>query len=272
MSRHKQLTLNLVAILIVLVFLFPVYWMFITSIKTQSEIFQFPPTYWPHHIDGKGYADIFSSGVYRNLFNSLLISFFSMIIVIVLSVPAAYGLARFRVSGMKLFILFFLVTQMLPPTVILTPLFIVFSKLGILNSYLGPILATATLGIPFSVLVLRTYFLGIPKELEEAAQIDGCSRIFSFVRIILPIAFPGIIVSAAISFLFSWGDLIYSLTFNRDQALWPLTASIYNAIGRYGIQWNSLMAFATITVLPVLILFILLQKQIVKGLTAGAIK
>ena len=264
--------LSIIGILIVLVFLFPVYWMFITSIKTQGEIFRTPPTFWPHNLYGKSYAEILSSGVGRNFINSFLISFVSMVIVVVLAVPAAYGLARFRISGMKLCILFFLVTQMLPPTVILTPLFIVFSKLGILNTYVGPILATATLGIPFSVLVLRTYFLGIPKELEDAAQIDGCNRLTAFVRIMLPIAFPGILVSAAISFLFSWGDLIYSLTFNRNQELWPLTASIYNAIGRYGIQWNSLMAFATVTVLPVFILFILLQKHLVKGLAAGAIK
>lgn len=272
MSRKKEWILSIIGILIVLVFLFPIYWMFITSIKTQGEIFRIPPTFWPHQMDIKSYNDILSSGVGRNVANSFLISSVSTFIVIALAVPSAYGLARFRVSGMKMFILFFLVTQMLPATVILTPLFVVFSKLGILNTYFGPILATATLGIPFSVLILRTYFLGIPRELEDAAKIDGCNRFTAFVRIMLPLAIPGILVSAAISFMFSWGDLIYSLTFNRNQELWPLTAGIYNAIGRYGIQWNSLMAFATITVLPVFILFVLLQKHLVKGLTAGAIK
>lgn len=272
MTRRKEWFLNLTGFLIVLVFLFPVYWMVITAFKYQSEIFQSPPTFWPSVFQFDSFRDIFTSGVGRNFLNSLFISSITMFVVVLVAVPSAYGLARYQIKGRKLFILLFLVSQMLPATVVLTPLFIVFDQLNILNSYLGPIIASATLGIPFSVLILRTFFLGIPKGLEDAAKIDGCNAFMTFLRIIVPISLPGIIVSAAISFLFAWGDLIFNITFNRNQELWPLTAGIYNAIGKYGIEWNNLMAFANLTVLPVVVLFIALQKHIVKGLTSGAMK
>ncbi|MNJ68490.1 Inner membrane ABC transporter permease protein YcjP [compost metagenome] len=122
------------------------------------------------------------------------------------------------------------------------------------------------------MLILRTYFLNAPKELEDAAMIDGCNRFTAFLRIMIPISYPGIIVSATFSFLFAWGDLIYSMTFISDSAMWPLTAGVYNSMGKYGIQWNNLLSFATITVLPVLAMFIVLQRYIISGLTNGAVK
>ena len=137
---------------------------------------------------------------------------------------------------------------------------------------IAPILSTATLGIPFSVLILRTFFLGTPKELEEAAKLDGCNSFTAFLKIVIPITKPGIIVSAAISFLFSWGDLIFNITLNRDQSLWPLTTQVYQAMGQYGIEWNSIMAIATLTILPVIIIFISLQKQLIEGLVSGSLK
>ncbi|MDQ0297987.1 multiple sugar transport system permease protein [Salibacterium salarium] len=271
-KRQKEWLLNILGIFIVFVFLFPFFWMIVTSFKTQSEIFQIPPTFLPVDWQFESYQEIMQNNIVQNFFNSLLISSLTTLVVLLLSVPSAYGLARFSIRGKELFILLFLVTQMLPATVILTPLFILFNQMGILNSYAGPILACATLGIPFSVLILRTFFLGIPRELEDAAKIDGCNPLSAFVRIVMPLAMPSIIVCGAVSFFFTWGDLIFSITFNRSQELWPLTAGIYNAIGQYGIEWNSLMAFATISALPVLIIFILLQKRLVKGLASGAVK
>ncbi|MDX6152301.1 carbohydrate ABC transporter permease [Marinococcus sp. PL1-022] len=271
-GKRKEWLLNIIGVVIVFIFLFPFFWMIITSFKTQSEIFQVPPTFLPSEWNISSYQSIFADDVLRNFFNSFLIAFTTAILVLVLAVPSAYGLARFKIKGLGFFILIFLVTQMLPATVVLTPLFIMFNQLGILNTYLGPILAAATLGVPFSVLILRTFFLDIPYELEEAATIDGSNKWQTFIKIIVPLATPSIIVCGAVSFFFAWGDLIFSITFNRSQELWPLTAGIYNAIGRYGIEWNSLMAFATISALPVLIIFILLQKRLVKGLASGAVK
>ncbi|MCF6409641.1 carbohydrate ABC transporter permease [Pseudalkalibacillus salsuginis] len=272
MSRRKERLLNVIGIVIVLIFIFPVFWMIITAFKSQKEIFQTPPTLWPQDFQWSSFVEIFQNGIGQYFLNSITISGLTTILVLFLAVPSAYGLARFNIKGKGSMILLFLVTQMLPATVILTPLFIMFNNFSLLNSYWGPVLSCATLGVPFSVLILRTFFIGIPKELEEAARIDGCGRLEAFIRVIIPISYPSIIVCGAISFFFSWGDLIYSITFNRNQELWPLTAGIYNAVGRYGIEWNDLMAFATVSILPVIVIFVLLQKQLVKGLVSGSIK
>ncbi|WP_195258406.1 carbohydrate ABC transporter permease [Bacillus paralicheniformis] len=271
-TKQKEWLFNIIGVLVTAGFLFPVYWMIATAFKSEAELFKTPPLLWPETFRTDGFEAVFTSGIARYFLNSLLISGAAAAIVLILAVPSAYGLARFRIKGKKMFILLFLITQMLPATVVLTPLFIAFNQLNILNTYIGPILTGATLGVPFSVLMLRTFFLGIPKDLEDAAKIDGCSRFTAFIRIILPISVPGIAVSGAVSFFFAWGDLIYSMTFNRNQGLWPLTAGIYNVISQYGIQWNDLMAFAVLSVLPVIIIFILLQKQLVKGLISGSIK
>ncbi|SDJ26932.1 carbohydrate ABC transporter permease [Salimicrobium halophilum] len=272
MSKRKNWILSITGIVIVGLFLFPVYWMIITAFKTQNEVFQTPPTFFPQNFQLDSFLTVISGGVGQYFLNSVIIAGCATIVVLLLSVPSAYGLARFKVRGIGLMMLVFLVTQMLPATVVLTPLFVVFNNTGLLNTYVAPILATATLGVPFSVLLLRTFFMGIPKELEEAASIDGCGRLRAFLQVILPISLPSVLVCGAISFFFAWGDLIFSITFNRDQELWPLTAGIFNAIGRYGIEWNNLMAFATISVLPVIIIFVLLQKHLVEGLVSGSVK
>ncbi len=190
----------------------------------------------------------------------------------ILSIPAAYGLARFKFGGRKILILYFLMTQMLPSTLILTSLYIMFSKMGLLNSYIAPILADATLGIPFSIIILRTYFLSIPKELDEAAKIDGCNSITSFTKVMLPIAKPGIVVAAVFSFVYAWGDLIYGITFITDPNMRPITSSIYNYVQQYQTLWNATMAFGIIAIMPVVLIFIFMQKYIVSGLTNGAVK
>ncbi|WP_067729092.1 carbohydrate ABC transporter permease [Oceanobacillus damuensis] len=270
--KHNGWLLNIIGLIIVIIYLSPIYWMIITSFKSQSEIFQAVPTLIPKDFQFNSYIDQFGSGLGQMTLNSFIIAISSMIIVIIVSIPAAYALARFRVKGAKLILLFFLITQMMPTTVSLAPLFILFKNLGILNTYIAPILATSTGGIAFSILLLRPYFLSAPKALEEAALLDGCNRFTAFIRVMIPVVMPGILVCAAISFLFAWGDLISSLTFIRDQELWPLTAGIYNAIGRYGTEYNYLMAFGTIAVIPVIILFVALQKYLVKGLAAGSVK
>jgi multiple sugar transport system permease protein len=274
---HRALNpflLNLTAILICIFFLFPIFWLVSNSLKLDSEVFKSPPTLFPDTLYFDSYIAQFNPR-YNTLIafrNSMIISLCSMFISIALSTPAAYGLARYKLKGRRLIILTFLITQMLPATLILTPLFIMFNKMNILNNLISPIIADATLGIPFSILILRTFFLGIPKELDESAKVDGCNSFMSFFRIILPITFPGLMVVSIFSFLFAWGDLIFSLTFLNSQILRPLTAGIYNFISYYGLQWNKIMAYGMITIIPVLLIFIFMQKHIISGLTAGAVK
>jgi multiple sugar transport system permease protein len=171
-----------------------------------------------------------------------------------------------------LFILSFLVTQMLPVSVLLTPMFIIFKNAHLLNTQLSAILADATIGIPFSVLILIGYFASIPKELEDASRIDGCNRFSAFLLVFLPIASPGVIVCTVFSFLYGWGDLAYGMTFLQDQAMRPITAGIFNFMGQYGTKWSYLTAFAVVTIVPVVVIFVFMQKYIISGLTSGAVK
>lgn len=248
--------------------------MVVTALKTQVEIFEIPTPLWPRNLSLDAFKAQLSasSDTLRGFKNSAIIAVGATIISTVLSIPASYGLARFRFRAKKVMILFFLITQMLPSTLVLTSLYIMFSKVGLLNTYWAPILADATLGIPFSIIILRTYFLSIPKELDEAANIDGCGYWKSFFLIMLPIAKPGVVVAAVFSFVYAWGDLIYGITFITNPNMRPITSSIYNYVQQYQTLWNSTMAFGIIAISPVVLIFIFMQRYIVSGLTNGAVK
>ena len=177
-EKRSRIIAFALGMIIFVILIFPLYWMVVTALKTQVEIFQIPTPLWPADLTLDAFkAQISaSSDTLRGFKNSAIIAVGATAISTLLSIPAAYGLARFRFGMKKALILFFLITQMLPSTLVLTSLYIMFSKVKLLNTYWAPILADATLGIPFSIIILRTYFLSIPKELDEAANIDGCSR------------------------------------------------------------------------------------------------
>ena len=273
-NNRSKVLLFLAGGIVFLIFIFPLYWMLVTALKTQVEIFSIPTPLWPENLTFDAFAKQLSASgdTLRGFKNSLIISCGETVISTVLAIPASYGLARFRFGARKALVLFFLITQMLPSTLVLTSLYIMFSKLGLLNTYMAPILADATLGIPFSIIILRTYFVSIPKELDEAAKIDGCSHLSAFVKIMLPIAKPGIVVAAVFSFVYAWGDLIYGITFITNPNMRPITSSIYNYVQQYQTLWNSTMAFGIIAITPVVLIFIFMQKYIVSGLTNGAVK
>jgi len=277
LQGKRNVLYNAIAVLLLILLLLPLYWMIATSLKFEKEIFASPPTLFPTQINTATYVAQLETGdfnMFRAFGNSALIATCTMLISLVLAVPASYGISRFRFKGRHAVVLLFLITQMLPVSVLLTPLFILFKNFGILKAAptLGTILADATIGIPFSILILRSYFASIPKEIEEAALIDGCNRFTSFLRIFIPIAKPGVVVCGVFSFLYAWGDLAFGLTFIRDQSMRPITAGIFNFLGQYGTKWSYLCAFGVVAIIPVMLIFILMQKYIISGLTAGAVK
>jgi multiple sugar transport system permease protein len=275
LRSKRNIIMNVLSVILLIILLFPIYWIAVTSLKTEKEIFQIPPTMIPHKLNLASYAAQLNVGdfnMFHSFANSMMISLSCMLIAVVLSVPASYGLARYRFVGKKLCVLSFLITQMLPVSVLLTPMFIMFRNFNLINNPLSAILADATIGIPFSILILKNYFGSIPRELEEASYIDGCNRFTSFIRILIPIAFPGVIVCGIFSFLYAWGDLAYGMTFIQDQVKRPITAGIFNFMGQYGTKWSYLTAFAVVTIIPVAIIFIFMQKYIISGLTSGAVK
>ncbi len=271
MKKHQKILYTMLALVIACIFLFPLYWIVINSFKIDGEIFSAVPTLWPQEFTLQAYKDQMGN-LSVTLKNSVIISVGSMIISLALAVPAAYGLARFDVKGTKLFILLFLVTQMLPASLVLTPLYLIFSNLSLLNTYLAPMLSTATISIPFIVLMLRPGFLSMPKEIEEAANIDGCSPISTFFRISIPISKPTVITAVCFSFVYAWNDLAYSMTFNTKESMRPMTSAIYTFMNQYGTKWNSIMAYGVLLIIPGCLIFTLMQKHIVEGMTSGSVK
>jgi multiple sugar transport system permease protein len=270
-GKRRKLYFDIIAVFIVLLFLFPVYWIIINSFKRDSEIFSNIPTLWPRNFTLQAYTDQM-----QNLFiqfrNSMIIAGGSLAISLLFSVPAGYGIARYRMRGTHFFILTFLVTQMLPASLVLTPLFLIFSKMKLINTFIAPIISTATVSIPFNVLLLRPNFLSIPVELEDAAKIDGCNPLMSFLHIAVPITRPAIITALCFSFVMAWNDLAYSMTFCSKDGMRPMTAAIYNFMNQYGTKWNSIMAYGVLLILPTCIIFVTMQKYIVSGLVSGSVK
>lgn len=281
MDEEKKITgirnimLNILSVLLLCLLLFPLFWIVVTSLKTEKEIFQIPPTLFPRVLNTKSYVAQVATGdfnMFQSFGNSLVISVGATLIAVVLAVPASYGIAKYHFKGKKAILLGFLVTQMLPVSVLLTPMFILFKNTHVYNTPVAAILADATIGIPFSVMILKNYFASIPKELEEAAYIDGCNRFTAFIRVLIPIAKPGVVVCSVFSFLYAWGDLAYGMTFIIDQTKRPITAGIFNFMGQYGTKWSYLTAFAVVTIIPVALIFIFMQKYIISGMTSGAVK
>lgn len=272
-SGRMNLLNSLLAILIGIVFLFPLYWLVQISFKTDTETFGKVLTYFPREITIDPWLVNLKDPVFLlSLRNSFINGFLTMAITVLLGVPAAYGMGRFKVRGTSLFLLVFLVSQMLPASLTLTPMYLIFNKIGLLGTHFSAPIAIAASSIPFAIITLRPYFKSVPIALDEAARLDGCSPLRAFVSVMIPAVKTGIITIVVISFLNGWNDLVYSMTFNTSPNMRPLTANIYKFQSAYGTKWNCIMAYGTILVIPVVLMFIFLQKYIVGGLTAGAVK
>ena len=274
-SREKRRSLvnSVIAVIIGVIFLFPVYWMIQLSLKTDGEAFGKVLTYFPREFTFYPWLINLQDPTFlSSLRNSFLNAFLTMGIAVILGVPAAYGMGKYKVPGSNLFLLTFLVAQMLPASLTLTPLYLIFNQIGLLGTHWAAPIAIAAGSIPFTIVTLRPYFKSIPVSLDEAARLDGCGPLRAFTSIMVPVVKTGIITTVVISFLNGWNDLLFSMTFNTGTELRPLTANIYKFQSAYGTKWNCIMAYGTILVIPVLLMFIFLQKYIIGGLTAGAVK
>lgn len=261
------------ALIIATLFLFPIYWLVITSLKSDTEILSKTLTYFPAAISFSAWAEQFKDAAFlSSLKNSVIIACSAMTISLTIGIPAAYAMGRFDMPGKRVILLVFLVTQMMPSSLLLTPLYLIFANTKLLNTYIAPAMAIASGSIPFIVITLRPYFMSLPKSLDEAARIDGCNAFTSFLIVMVPTIKTGIITVLTIAFLHGWNDLVYSMTFNTDSAMRPLTANIYKFMDKYGMKWNCIMAYGLVLVIPVVCAFVFLQKYIVGGMTAGAVK
>jgi multiple sugar transport system permease protein len=263
-----------IGVLVVAVLLFPVYWMLLTSLRSEAAANTSPPELLPSGLRLEAYdaAVLHNATITDAILNSVIISVGTMLLTLALAVPAAYILARRRVRFVTPMMLVLLITQLLPGIAVATPLFVLFKRLDLLNSYVGLILADATLTVPFAILVLRPFFLRIPSELEAAALVDGCRPAGAFVRVVLPVARSGIVTVAALSFLLTWGEFLFGLSLTTDNAIQPLTVALATFSASTGTPWNEVMAVATVVAVPIVLVFVLLQRFIVGGLTIGGVK
>lgn len=208
----------------------------------------------------------------RNALSSLVVALATTVVGVALSCTAAYALSRFRFPGRKAGLTTFLVVQMFPATLLMLPLYVILNRLGLLNSVVGLVLVYATTAIPFCVWTLKGYFDSLPRELEEAARIDGASPWLTFRRIVLPLARPGIAVTALFSFMTAWNEFIMASTFMTEESRYTLPVLIQQAVGEHAADYGLFAAGAILTSVPVMIAFYVLQRYLVGGLTAGAVK
>lgn len=263
-----------VALVLAAIYLFPLYWMYITALKTGSAMFATPPKFWPSEPQWSIYAFVWESrNMARYLWNSLVIAFGSVALIAVLGVGCAYVLARHRNFWVDIGLFLILMLQVLPASLMVTPIFVGFSQVGLLDTpRLAVILAIAAKSMPFFVVLVRATFMSVPMELEEAALVDGNSRIGAFFNIVLPLARNGILVSAILIFMQAFGEFVYSKSMIQAVELQPASVGLNTFMGPNTNEWNNIMAYATIYVTPILAAFILLQRRIVSGLTSGALK
>jgi len=262
-----------VVIPILLIIIFPFLVMVLTSLKPNSEIYVSPPYWLPKKLLFKNYFDIWRYVRLAHYFaNSGIYAIGTTILTIFVALPASYAVARINFRGRMAFLFLILVTQMFSPIVVIISLYKMMAFYHSLNTYRSIIITYAAFNQAFSIWLLTGYFSSIPRDIEEAAMIDGCSRFSAVLRILIPLAKPGIVATVIFVFIWAWNEFLIVFTFVSTDKLWPLTLGIYGFIGKYKILWNYLMAVSFLTTLPVVVLFLLIEKQLVSGLTTGAIK
>lgn len=267
--RLRSLPMTVLGVIFLAVMIFPVYWMVNTSLQANSGA---ASTGWfPTSPSFAGYEAALSQQG-PNFVSSMIIALGTVVLTLVIATPAAYGLARFRMRGTRVFLLVLLVTQMIPTIVIANALYTLFNSVGLLNSYIGLILADAAAQIPFSILLMRAFMGSIPPSLVEAALVDGANNFRAFVSVVIPISRNAIVTAALFTFLGAWGDFLFALTLTSTPAVRPITLGIYNYFGTNVISWAPVMATAVMASLPAAVLLIVAQRYIAAGALGGAVK
>jgi len=255
---------------LVLVYGFPVYWMLATSVKTLAETATL--TWVPTELDFSNYTRLWDSAFLPALRNSAVLATLTTVFSMVLAIPAAYGLARSRSKLLTPLLLLLLLVQMIPTSATFIPLFRLINTFGLIDTHVGVALAQSTLFVPFAILLLRPAFAGVPLALEEAAALDGAGSLRYLLGIAAPLLRNTIVVVAAVVFVGSWAELVYPLTLLLSEGNYPLSVLIVQSVGRFESNYNALMAVSVLAAIPVLLVVLLAQGQLRRGLTLGAVK
>lgn len=269
-TLRRVLLTDLPMALILLFTLGPYLWMLLTSLTQQDRLFTEGPSLIGATVEN--YIRLFRTvGFLQNLVTSFIIASGTVLVGLTLSVTAAYSFSRFSFPGKRYLLVQFLIINMFPIVLFILPLFVLMRFLGLLDTHLGLIIANSTIAIPFSVWMMTSYINGIPKSIDEAAMTDGCSRLGALRHVVLPLCLPGIIATGIYIFITAWNEYLYALTLGGRNVR-PITVAIQTLIGEYEVQWGLLTAGGIVGALPATILFLIVQKRLISGLTQGAVK
>ena len=273
LRNKRKILLTLAGLLSCAFVVYPFLWALFTSLKINTEIMAYPPTLYPKHISLTSYSEILlKGGMPRYFLNSLIVACGSVLVTLVIAAHAGYSSARFSFPGKSAIMMGILISGMIPGVALLVPLYMMATKLHLMNTFFALIMVYGGWRLFNAVWMMESFFDQVPKEIEEAAMIDGCSRIQAFYRTILPLTQPGLAATTIMTFIYVWNDFIraYALITNSD--MWVVQIGLFQFMTTYGIEWGQLMAAVMIGSIPAIILFIALQNRFIEGLTAGATK
>lgn len=277
-SRMKKTLSTTGRVLLLAIYLLavvlPIYWMVATSLKPHTEIIDAQNlTYVPQNPTTENYDQLFSMYNYGSMVkNSVIISGSTAIVITLLSILGGYAFARYEFRGKGSMLLFFLLTQMIPGILVIIPLYIIFANAGLINTRFSLFVYYLVVNLPFCAITMRSFFERIPYTLEEAAFVDGCTKWQGLFKIILPIMFPGIVAVFVFAFIGSWNELIAGTIFISTSDMWTVPVGLKSLIGKYDVKWGVLMAGGVLALLPTAIMFAVMQRFVVEGLTSGAVK
>jgi multiple sugar transport system permease protein len=274
--RNRERLINALAygllILAIIIVFLPLAWMLTVSVRPNLEVMKMPPSWIPQVFTLEGYAKIFSNPRYLLVFfNTTLISLIVTAISLFLGATAAYALARFRFAGQRTVLMFLITTQMFPLVLLCIPYFRIFITLGLYDTRTSLVIVYLTFTLPFCILMLRSYFMNIPRDIEEAAMVDGCTRLGAVFRTLVPMSYPAFIGAGLYTFLLAWNEFLFAVVLIESWENRVLTMAIYSLMAEFVTDWNAMMAFSVLASLPLVVAFIFLQRFMVQGMTAGAL-
>lgn len=272
-TLHARWIRALIVIVMCVIVVFPVYWLLITSITPEMDTFSSKPHIFPNALDLSGYQRLYKNGdIFLWMGNSLFVALSTAAVVVIIATLSGYCLSRFRFTGKTPMSLTLLLTQMLPEALLILPIYMMYKKMGLLNQLTGLILIDAAFAIPVGTWIMRNFFDTIPKELDEAASIDGCGKLSALIRVLVPSVLPSMAATAIIVFFDAWNEYLFSVTMVTKSSNWVSTVGLSSFIGMYTVPVTQVMAGSILFTVPSLLIYVVFQKYIISGLTQGAVK
>lgn len=272
-NKFNKIFVYIAILILCFMFVFPLYWMVTTTFKLRTETIIFPQIYFPRNPNVDAYRHVFATTQFPLYFrNTIIAGVFGTLIGLLLGIPAAYGASRFNFKGKNDLMFLILSTRFLPPITAVLPLYILYRNYQLLDSLLGLSLVYAAISIPLTSWVLKTYFDEIPRELEESYMLDGHSRLKTFINIVMPLSAPGIVSVSLLSIVGSWGEFLFALVLTSTQSAKTIPVGVAELSGDIGILWQEICVFGVFALIPVAIFMIAIQRNLIRGLTMGALK